>query len=1281
VTPGTDAVDYVAVVRAQADVARVAAQSHEPQAVLDLLVHRLRALLRARQCFVILVGDDQRLRITASSGLSTRHREILPLHERDGIGLTAMVERRAVSSVDVLNDPAIDLSPSSRRFIESEGYRGALAVPLLADTRVLGVLLAGSDRVGSFSPDQAAVARAFSDLATMALERARQFSQEAARTRLDEALVEVEREMLAELSGERLFSMIIERAGVLVHAQGSIHVAEPGRRVLRKLWSTLTQCPESMPFGEGIEGMCAETGRGILVPDYVRWAQAHPLYVELGVTSAMAQPLLSRGQLVGVITMGRTEPGAPPFGPDDLAILERVGGLAALALRNATLYGEAEQRRRGAQELARLARTQSDRLDATALAQEIVQSFHSLLPDLSCTLRLLRPDGSLVVAASTDFEPGHVQGPGTGLTARVMAEGHVLWSLDRLADPGLEYDDDLRRRVEDMGLRAGLVAPLRTERGILGVLQVSARDAREFSSHEAELAQAFADQAAPALESARLSAGLRASEERTRLVIDSALDAVISIDIGGRIVGWNAQAERTFGWSPDEVMGRVLSETIIPVRYRVAHEEGLRRYRASGEGPVINRRLELSAIRRDGREFPVELSISPVSTGEVTTFTAFVRDITQRAEAEYAIRRQASLVRLLQVAAVAANVAPTARAALQIGVDEVCAYTFWPVGDAFVLADDGSGDLVPAHIWHLDPPERYRRFQELTNASRFSRGVGLPGRVLATGEAAWIIDLAEDANFPRARVAVDSGLKCAFGFPVLARSEVVAVLEFFTGEPGEPDPALLDAMANIGTQLGRVFERQRSEAELRLAKDAAEAASRAKSSFLANMSHELRTPLNAILGYAQVLGREADLGARPQRAVGVIERSGQHLLSLINEILDLAKIESGTIEMHRAPFDFPGLLAGVADLMRARAEDKGLAFTSESPAVLPAAVRADEKRLRQVLTNLLDNAIKYTASGGVKLTVARHEGRYRFVVEDTGIGISADQLPRIFETFHQIRSEQEFIEGTGLGLAISKTLVALMGGTLEVASTPGEGSRFWFDLDLPEAEADDSGPLRRVVGVRGGRRRLLVVDDNADNRQLLRDLLVPMGFEVEEAADAESGLARVAAAQPDAILLDLRMPGMSGLEATRRLRDLDTGRGLVVIAVSASVFGYHREECIAAGADDFLAKPFRLERLLDLLCQHLGLEPVHDTEPAEATFGPAAYGGAPTTLVFPPPHILAPLLEHAQRGDIKQVLEHAGRIEAAGLRYEPFVSELRALAQRFQVNKLCQFLEKGPPGS
>jgi PAS domain S-box-containing protein len=1276
VTPNTPGIDHEAVARAQAEVARAIATSHEAQAVLDLVVERVRALLGARVCFVILVGGDQRVRITASTGLRSGHREVLPRHDRDGIAMTAMTERRPVWSADVLNDPAIYLSPPSRGFVESEGYRPALAVPLLADARVLGVLMAGRDQVGGFSPGEVALAQAFADHVTIALERARLTSLEAARTRLDEALVEVDRELLGELSLDRLLPLIVEQARRLVAAHGSLYLAEAERRWLRQAWTSWPQPLGGLAFGAGLVGTCAESRRGLLVDDYPAWSKAHPPAVALGMRHVMAQPLLSRGQLLGVIVMGRGDP-APPFESRDLALLERFAMQAALALRNATLYGEAEYRRRAAEALARMARALSESPDPDALAEQVVASVGGLF-DLACTVRLIRPDGALVAIASTDVARGHVQAPGTGLTARVLAKGRAAVAPDLSAEPDLALDDDLQRRGAHRGV---LIAPLRAGRRIIGVLQIVAPAAREFSPLDMELAQAFADQAAPALESAQLHADLRMSEERTRLIIDTALDAVITIDLAGRIIGWNVQAERTFGWAREDAIGRVLSETIIPARYRAAHEEGLRRYRSSGQGPVINRRLELAALHRDGREFPVELSISPVAVGPVTTFSAFVRDITQRTEAEEAIRRHTAQVRLLQMVAVAANEAPSTRVALQIGVDRICAYTGWPVGDAFVLADDGSGDLVAAGIWHLEHPERYRRFQQISDRSRFSHGVGLPGRVLASGQATWIMDITRDPNFPRANVAVDIDLKCAFGFPVLAGSEVVAVLEFFTGEPHEPDPALLETMANIGTQLGRVFERQRSEKVLRLAKDAAEAASRAKSSFLANMSHELRTPLNAILGYAQVLARDADLGPQHRRAIGVIEGSGEHLLSLINEILDLARIEAGTIEVQGAPFDLAALLSGIADLVSTRAEDKGLVFACELPAAVPAAVHADEKRLRQVLVNLLDNAIKYTVRGRVALSVARHDGRYHFMVEDTGIGISAEELPRIFETFHQVRSAQAFAEGTGLGLAISKTLVALMGGSLEVSSTPGEGSRFWFELDLPEvAPADDgSSAEQRIVGVRGARRRVLVVDDKADNRQLLHDLLAPAGFEVEAAADAEACLASVASGPPDAVLLDLRMPGMSGLEATRRLRALDGGHRLVIIAVSASVFGHHREECIAAGADDFLAKPLRLERLLDLLCRLLGLEPVREERRPDRASRPAREPAASAAIVFPPSHVLAPLLEQARRGDIKQVLEHAERIEAGDPRYRPFVHELRALAEEFQVKKLCRFLEERRP--
>ena len=1273
-TPGDRDVVLEAAGLALAEMARVIASSRDPDAVLDLAVDHARTLLQARQSFVVLVGADERVRITASRGLSSPLREFLPQHGRDGIAMSAITRGGPVWSADVLGDSAIDLSPPARACIEAEGYRAALGVPLRADGHVLGALVVCRDEVGGFSPGEVELAQALADHAAIALEVARLGSLEVNRLRQEQALVQLERELLAELSTDRLLPVIGARAGQLVGGDTTIFLVEPGRQWLRRVWTSSADFPTGMAFGEGIAGTCAQTRRGLVVEDYATWSHAHPMSLAAGVRSAMAQPLVSRGQLLGVIVSRRSDPGGRPFEPRDLSVLERFAAQAALALRNATLYGEAEQRQRAAEELARLARTLSDRLEPAELGRQIVESVLRLFEVASCTLRLLRPDGALVALASQAFEPGHVQMPGTGLSARALAEGRAVWTPDRFGDPGLVYDDELRGRILGAGLRASLVVPLRAERGHLGVLQMGARAVREFSAHEVELAQAFADQAALALEHARLYGELRASEERTRLIVDTALDAVITIDLEGRITGWNVQAARTFGWSRDEVLGRILAEVIIPPRYRAAHEAGLRRFRASGEGPVVNRRLELSALSRDGREFPVELSISPVYTAAGTTFSAFVRDITARKEAEEAMHRQTALVKLLQQVAVAANEAPTPRDALQIGVDQVCAYTGWPVGDAFVLAEHGSRDLVPARIWHLDPPERFQRFRDITDGSRFSAGIGLPGRVLASGQAAWIMDVTRDPNFPRAKTAADSGVKSAFAFPVLIGSEVVAVLEFFTSEPRQPDPALLEAMANIGTQLGRVFERHRAEAELRQAKDAAEAASRAKSSFLANMSHELRTPLNAILGYVQVLRQGRGPGPPPERALNTIEQSGEHLLELINEVLDLARIEAGAIELRPATVELRPLLDGVAATMRSRAEAKGLAFTTEWLSELPAAVVTDDTRLRQVLMNLLDNAIKYTREGGVALKVGHHGQRLRFQVEDTGVGIAPEHLNDIFATFHQVRDPKMFVEGTGLGLSISKTLVSLLGGVLEVASTPGEGTRFWFDLDLPEVSpVSEQSPERgrKTIGVRGDRRRLLVVDDRADNRQLLRDLLAPLGFEVDEVSDAATCLARMESAPPDAILLDLRMPGMDGLEATRRIRAMERGHEVVIIAVSASAFGHHRDECIAAGADDFLAKPFRRERLLALLRAHLGLELIDEEagpEPAER--------GARAPRIVPPAGELVSLLDLARRGHIEQIIEAVEHLQARDARYAPFLAEVRSLVEQFQMRRLCQLLEE-----
>jgi PAS domain S-box-containing protein len=337
-------------------------------------------------------------------------------------------------------------------------------------------------------------------------------------------------------------------------------------------------------------------------------------------------------------------------------------------------------------------------------------------------------------------------------------------------------------------------------------------------------------------ELARLQRDLRDREERTRVLVDTSHDAVVTMDAQGRVTGWNAQAEVLFGWSAAEALGRRLSSFVIPLQHREAHERGLRTFLATGVGPVLNRRIEITALRRDGREFPVELSISPAGCGDTYLFGAFIRDLTARKEAEAALRQQTAMVRLLQEVATAANLAPDTEQALQTGVDQVCAYTGWPVGHSYVVAGDGTGDLLPTRIWHFEQPQRFASFREATEATRLPSGVGLPGRVLATGQATWLMDVTRDDNFPRLSAASDVGVRAGFGFPVLAGADVVAVLEFFSNEAVEPDETLLQAMAHIGTQLGRVFERQRAEEELRRAKQAAEEANRAKSAFLASMA-------------------------------------------------------------------------------------------------------------------------------------------------------------------------------------------------------------------------------------------------------------------------------------------------------------------------------------------------------------------------------------------------------------------------------------------------------------
>jgi len=677
------------------------------------------------------------------------------------------------------------------------------------------------------------------------------------------------------------------------------------------------------------------------------------------------------------------------------------------------------------------------------------------------------------------------------------------------------------------------------------------------------------------------TARLQESEQRLHKMADSAHDAIIMIDPAGCVSFWNAAATRMFGYAAAEMLGQDAHAMLVPPRYRDQYARRLSHFRATGMTSVFGQTMELEGLRRDGTEFPLELSLSAVPIDGQPHAIAVVRDISERRATEKALREKEEKLRTLTANIPGAVYQFFARPNGEMGlyyVDGRFRELFGMVG----VTDQ----LLERFIDGVHPQDRQRFLDSVETVVKEPGPWDFEGRfVTPSGETFWFR---------------------AESTPIQRENEVV-----FNG------------------MLINITDRKRAEEELRgyaaalesankaleKANRVAESATRVKSEFLANMSHEIRTPMTAILGFADIL-RDNVYDPICIEAVETVQRNGHYLLDIINNILDLSKIEAGRLQLETRACSPVGIVADVASLMRVRAETAGLTLATEFSGPIPETIQTDPTRLQQILINLVGNAIKFTETGGVRIVtrLCREPGPTPLLqidVIDTGIGMSGEETVRLFQPFTQAdTSTSRRFGGTGLGLTISKRLAEILGGTLRVESLPGVGTTFTMTIDagpLDDAHMLDN-PTEAVVQDKPSQKccgqhmptlnhHVLLVEDGPDNQRLIAFLLEKAGARVTVVENGQAAIEKIVAVagsvdgtqkrlfEPfDVVLMDMQMPVLDGYEATRQLRAL--GYTSPIVALTANAMSQDRQQCLDAGCDDYLAKPIKQRTLLEMVARY-----------------------------------------------------------------------------------------------